>query len=267
MTYDQWKTDSGYAEKTPEQENEERDCPLCGGDCAAANPPVTNCPMQIKLPSHIDTIAAMLQDQCLDWNGAALADAAETRNPIYCGQLRALLKERASLRTNLRHWREECGKLHSQRDRLSRDIHASPAPDAVEPSVKALEWNAPDSWNIAQTIVGAYVVRPCLATNYNGQFVMRRPGEETSERYPTEDAAKAAAQADYDARIRSALAPTSPVSAPGVVEALKEACSVLETLVDPDSQHVSSATIWAQAIAASRKGRASLRSPAVESDR
>jgi hypothetical protein len=37
MTYDQWKTDSGYSEKTPEQENEGRDCaatlrpcPFCG---------------------------------------------------------------------------------------------------------------------------------------------------------------------------------------------------------------------------------------------
>ncbi|AZO45915.1 hypothetical protein EJ076_34950 [Mesorhizobium sp. M7D.F.Ca.US.005.01.1.1] len=46
MTYDQWKTDSGYAERSPEQENEGRDCPVCGGDCAGANPPVYHCPMQ-----------------------------------------------------------------------------------------------------------------------------------------------------------------------------------------------------------------------------
>lgn len=43
-----------------------------------------------------------------------------------------------------------------------------------------------------------------------------------------------------------------------IAAALSETCDVLETLVDPDSQHVSSATIWAQAIAASRKGRAAL---------
>lgn len=34
MTYDQWKTDSGYAEKTPEQENEGRDC--CADGCQYA---------------------------------------------------------------------------------------------------------------------------------------------------------------------------------------------------------------------------------------
>jgi hypothetical protein len=46
MTYDQWKTDSGYSERTPEQQNEGRDCPICGGDCAGANPPVYQCPMK-----------------------------------------------------------------------------------------------------------------------------------------------------------------------------------------------------------------------------
>jgi hypothetical protein len=46
MSYDQWKTDSGYAEKTPEEENEGRDCPICDGDCAGANPPVYNCPLK-----------------------------------------------------------------------------------------------------------------------------------------------------------------------------------------------------------------------------
>jgi hypothetical protein len=31
VTYDQWKTESGYAEKTPEQENDGRpECPYCG---------------------------------------------------------------------------------------------------------------------------------------------------------------------------------------------------------------------------------------------
>jgi hypothetical protein len=48
MTYDQWKTDSGYAERTPEEENEGRDCPICNGDCAGANPPVYNCPYAVE---------------------------------------------------------------------------------------------------------------------------------------------------------------------------------------------------------------------------
>lgn len=63
MTYDQWKTDSGYSEKTPEQENEGRDCPLCGGDCAAANPPVYNCPLKTGAwngwPAHPDQTSPM----------------------------------------------------------------------------------------------------------------------------------------------------------------------------------------------------------------
>lgn len=38
--------DTGYYDITPEQEREleGRDCPVCGGDCAGANPPVYNCP-------------------------------------------------------------------------------------------------------------------------------------------------------------------------------------------------------------------------------
>lgn len=41
MTYDQWKTDSGYAEKTPEQENEGRCNCYYPGDCdgSCTHPP------------------------------------------------------------------------------------------------------------------------------------------------------------------------------------------------------------------------------------
>lgn len=69
-----------------------------------------------------DKIASMLHDQCLDWNGAPMSDEEETRNAIYCGQIRALLAERGRLLLNLRHWREECGKLHA---------HAAASPDML----------------------------------------------------------------------------------------------------------------------------------------
>ncbi|MGR9130820.1 hypothetical protein [Rhizobium leguminosarum] len=80
---------------------------------------------------------------------------------------------------------------------------SKPVAEAVK--VKPLEWNAPDSWNLANTVLGTYVVRPCLATNFTGQFLMCRPGDEDSVLFPSEDAAKAAAQADYEQRILSAL--------------------------------------------------------------
>lgn len=68
--------------------------------------------------AKVDKIAAMLADQCIDWNGEPIADEAETRNAIYCGQLRAILADRDALKTNLRHWREECGKLHGKVNRI-----------------------------------------------------------------------------------------------------------------------------------------------------
>ncbi|QIG72951.1 hypothetical protein EVB98_029 [Rhizobium phage RHph_N3_2] len=85
------------------------------------------------------------------------------------------------------------------------ELEAAPSVGGETVKVKPLEWDAPDSWNIAKSVVGTYVVRPCLATNYRGQFVMRCGDEEKSSLYPSEEAAKNAAQADFERRIRSAL--------------------------------------------------------------
>jgi hypothetical protein len=78
---------------------------------------------------------------------------------------------------------------------------------AGEVKIKPLEWPNDSDWNIATSELGRYVVRPCLATNFSGQWLLRRAGAENSDKtlYPSEDAAKAAAQADYEQRIRSAL--------------------------------------------------------------
>ncbi|WLS01693.1 hypothetical protein [Shinella oryzae] len=78
---------------------------------------------------------------------------------------------------------------------------------AGEVKIKPLEWPNDSDWNIATSELGRYVVRPCLATNFSGQWLLRRAGAESSDKtlYPSEDAAKAAAQADYEQRIRSAL--------------------------------------------------------------
>lgn len=82
-------------------------------------------------------------------------------------------------------------------------------PIAVEGKVKPLDWEG-SGWNVADTVAGRYVVRPCLATNFDGQWLMRSPEKETSDRYPSEAEAKRAAQAHYETRILSAL-----ISSPG----------------------------------------------------
>jgi hypothetical protein len=47
ITYGDYLIDSGYHDITSEQEREmEMQCPLCGGDCSSANPPVWDCPMR-----------------------------------------------------------------------------------------------------------------------------------------------------------------------------------------------------------------------------
>lgn len=75
--------------------------------------------------------------------------------------------------------------------------------------IKPLEWDAPDSWNIAKSIVGNYVVRPCLARDYSHKWLMRPSGQETcGPLYDSEAEAQAAAQADYERRVLSALVPS-----------------------------------------------------------
>jgi hypothetical protein len=88
---------------------------------------------------------------------------------------------------------------------------------AGEVKIKPLEWPNDSDWNIATSELGRYVVRPCLATNFSGQWLLMRAGAEDSDKtlYPSEDAAKAAAQADYEQRIRSALVDVPAVEPAG----------------------------------------------------
>lgn len=96
----------------------------------------------------------------------------------------------------------------------------SPAP-AGEPGIKALEWeeepNEPGWWTATvEPLRLFYEVR----VNGRGKTRAILPGEFWKPFDGDIEAAKAAAQADYETRIRSALHPTpTPVSAPvGVVE-------------------------------------------------
>nr|WMC99294.1 hypothetical protein RAR13_11615 [Aminobacter aminovorans] len=111
-------------------------------------------------------------------------------------------------------------------NRICAALYASPAPAGVT-AIKALEWKAPSKatngcWT-AESPFGTYSV-----VNEGGWFACREEtprdfyfewfGEDMSR--DTLYTAQSAAQADYEARVRSALHPSpTPVSAPvGVVE-------------------------------------------------
>lgn len=102
------------------------------------------------------------------------------------------------------------------------------APQAPAVAVKPLEWEECDwHWQRGKSPItkpSNYLVRPCLADRWVGQWMLYAPGGSGDERlriggfYPTVDAAKAAAEADYERRIRSVL-----VDAPALAEAVKPA--------------------------------------------
>lgn len=89
---------------------------------------------------------------------------------------------------------------------------ASPAPLPVAVKVKPLGWVSIGEVIFASTPFGSYEIRPnrTSSTTYPLELVV--PGEKTATRFfYFEDKAKAAAQADYETRIRSALSsPASP---------------------------------------------------------
>lgn len=103
-----------------------------------------------------------------------------------------------------------------QADEVWEPLYASPAPDAVEPSVKALEWDDDGDWwgfYARKSPVGIYnVARSRAETDgvRHSEWFTSYPGKEALTLHPNEAEAKAAAQADYDARVRSALVHTSP---------------------------------------------------------
>jgi hypothetical protein len=62
-----WKAKSG-----------ERDCEVCGGDCAAATPPVYNCPMRPSdpTPPDIDDIARIIDPDAFGAHGSTIGARA-----------------------------------------------------------------------------------------------------------------------------------------------------------------------------------------------
>lgn len=90
--------------------------------------------------------------------------------------------------------------------------HVAPKAEAV--TVKPLEWGETSYGNPeVTTIVGVYRINESMAGGWSvvaGKLILKTSDGRVN--FPTKDAAKAAAQADYEARILSAI-DTSPVPA------------------------------------------------------
>ena len=72
-------------------------------------------------------------------------------------------------------------------------------------AIKPLEWELINGWWFSPTAEGQnYIVRASSATNFKGQWLWGL-GVDKYELAPSLEAAKAAAQKDFEARIRSAL--------------------------------------------------------------
>ncbi|MDB6454720.1 hypothetical protein [Falsirhodobacter sp. 20TX0035] len=132
----------------------------------------------------------------------------------------------AHLRGNVRDHRTMGCILLAAADALEAQARAAPEAAPVQGRVKALVWDE----GCAETSIGDYFVLPSclggfhLATDV--RYAVRR------SRYPTEEAAKAAAQADYEARILSALEP-APMQG---WQQLQEAAKVIIQYFDLDHE-------------------------------
>ena len=105
--------------------------------------------------------------------------------------------------------RELVPALAAERDRLAaqvvqlqRDLDAA---NVRAVKVKPLEWDGGDPSNCAQTPVGEYVVQDDEDDGWGLYTPSELDGDHAHSYHKTEHAAKAAAQADYEARIMSAI--------------------------------------------------------------
>lgn len=77
--------------------------------------------------------------------------------------------------------------------------------------VKPLEWRGPERGFYEADVLGETVHIMVILYNEPGRFVLH-PCTNDRQKFDTLDAAKAAVQADYERRIRSALVPSAPIS-------------------------------------------------------
>lgn len=100
----------------------------------------------------------------------------------------------------------DCPRWDNGAEIAAAILSLSPSPTGGLVAVKPLEWRGPyGTTSSAGTIIGGYEV---WKHPRNDSWVMQKGFSDTF--HPTEEAAKAAAQADYEARIRSALVLPAP---------------------------------------------------------
>lgn len=108
--------------------------------------------------------------------------------------------------TDVQKWRDLAEKLSNEVQ--VRPLYAAPAPLPV--AVKALEWNGAGNNIYASTPFGPYAIRHNTTSLTTFPLELVIPGEKVATQFfYFEDRAKAAAQADYESRILSALSYTA----------------------------------------------------------
>lgn len=68
--------------RPPAAPAEREACPICGGDCAGANPPMIYCPMRDNPPHEIDPIAWQIANACVDMVAAIQAQEGK-ESPVH----------------------------------------------------------------------------------------------------------------------------------------------------------------------------------------
>ncbi|NTF67915.1 hypothetical protein [Rhizobium rhizogenes] len=136
------------------------------------------------------------------------------------------------------------GELDGLRRIFEAHLSAPPPPAAVqEPvAVKALEWvEASSGYWKAHSVGGRYST---YRVSYALGFDLRRDGESIGEYHLSLEAAKTAAQADYEYRIRSALSTSQSDPAPqtklsGINTDLLKALKYVRRFLNPEDHDVS----------------------------
>lgn len=85
--------------------------------------------------------------------------------------------------------------------------------DLAAPKIKPLVWGyrtIPDGgatgiWMASRSIVGMYEIHTFEGTAHSDVYFLDMPGQPKMQIFPTEDAAKAAAQADFERRVKECL--------------------------------------------------------------
>ncbi|MFG1302662.1 hypothetical protein V5F34_00785 [Xanthobacter autotrophicus] len=156
----------------------------------------------------------------------------ETPVMYRAGQIRSLFSALADRDAQIE-------RMRSELDRLATPA-PPPEPAKAEVVVKPLEWSWEPPYSVARALGGHYAVeqwegaRGSFHFDLIGTFLTKHDG------FASHDEAKAAAQADYERRILSALAtpPTAPAAARSAAEAKMHAVNLEQCSIFVDSNPI-----------------------------